>query len=276
MDSFGRDGLTFDVRDSGPQDGPVVVLLHGFPQTASSFDRVTPLLVDAGLRVLAPDQRGYSPRARPAGRRAYVLRTLVDDVVALLDAAEVPAAHVVGHDWGGAVAWTVASRRPGRTLSLTALSTPHPAAMREAMRHGDQLRRSSYMAFYQLPWLPERRLLADGGAPIRRALVGSGLPADRADEDVRRLLEPGALTAALAWYRAIGVGGSFGAGRVHVPTTHLYGRDDPFFSPDAHLTTSGWVRAPFRSTAIDAGHWLPDTHPAEVADAVLARVAQSA
>src|SRR5919202_1224240 len=101
MDTFTRDGLTFDVRDAGPADGEPVVLLHGFPQDGSAFDRLTPLLAAAGLRTLAPDQRGYSPGARPAGRSAYRVRELEADVLALLDAAGLASAHVVGHDWGG-------------------------------------------------------------------------------------------------------------------------------------------------------------------------------
>ena len=127
MKSYHRDGLRFDVIDRGPRDGPAVVCLHGFPQDATAYDGVAPLLVERGMRVLAPDQRGYSAGARPTGRSAYALPELVADVLALLDAAGIDAAHVVGHDWGGAVAWALAGRHPDRVLSLTALSTPHPA-----------------------------------------------------------------------------------------------------------------------------------------------------
>jgi pimeloyl-ACP methyl ester carboxylesterase len=130
MERFTRAGLTFEIRDSGPRDGDAVVCLHGFPQDGTSYDAVVPRLVERGLRVLVPDQRGYSPGARPPGRTAYALPALVDDVLALLDQAGVGAAHVVGHDWGGAVAWALAGRHPERVRSLTALSTPHPAALR--------------------------------------------------------------------------------------------------------------------------------------------------
>ena len=108
MDSFRRDGLTFDVRDAGPRDGEPVVLLHGFPQDSAAWDRVAPALHQHGLRTLAPDQRGYSPMARPRGRAHYRLRETVGDVLALLDAAGLESAHVVGHDWGGIVAWGLA------------------------------------------------------------------------------------------------------------------------------------------------------------------------
>src|SRR5687768_8192474 len=118
VDTFTRGALTFDVRDRGPADGPVVVCLHGFPQDGTAFDAVVPPLVAGGLRVLVPDQRGYSPGARPPGRAPYALREVVDDVVALLDAAGVERAHVVGHDWGAVVGWALASRRADRVASL--------------------------------------------------------------------------------------------------------------------------------------------------------------
>ena len=167
MDTFRRGDLVFDVHDSGPADGEPVVLLHGFPQDAGAFDRLAPALHSAGLRTLAPDQRGYSPGARPAGRSAYRVRALVDDVLALLDAAGLSSAHVVGHDWGGAVGWALAAWHPWRVRTLTVLSVPHPAAMAQAMVSSDQALRSSYMAFFQLPVVPERVLLAGGGRGLR-------------------------------------------------------------------------------------------------------------
>jgi pimeloyl-ACP methyl ester carboxylesterase len=267
--SAGRDGLDLDVRDTGPPDGDAVVLLHGFPQDGTAYDDVAARLATAGRRVLVPDQRGYSPGARPTGLRAYTLRELVDDVVAVLDAAGVERAHVVAHDWGGAVAWAVASRRAERVTALTVLSTPHPAAMRDALWRG-QAARSAYMLGFQLPRWPEHRLLADDGARLRRALRGSGLDAAHVDRYARRMTEPGALTAALAWYRALRVRHGFGAGRVRVPTTYVHGTDDPFFAPAAVEATERYVTGPFRSVPLVAGHWLPETRADDVAEAVLA------
>ncbi|WP_284501795.1 alpha/beta fold hydrolase, partial [Actinotalea sp. C106] len=198
---------------------------------------------------------------------------LVDDVVALLDAAGVEQAHVVGHDWGGAVAWAVASRRSARVASLTALSTPHPAALGEAVRYADQGRRSTYMLAFQVPRLPEARLLADDGAGLRRALRSAGLAADRTEHYVDRLQEPGALTAALAWYRALPLGRGFGAGIVHVPTALVHGYTDPFFSAWGAAATRRYVRGPYRSIGLDADHWLPESHPQVIADAVLSHLA---
>src|SRR5215208_3793425 len=176
MDSFQRDGLTFDVRDGGPVDGEPVVLLHGFPQDSAAWNHVAPALHQEGLRTLAPDQRGCSPMARPRGRGRYTLRETTADVLALLDAAGLDSAHIVGHDWGGMVAWALAAWHPDRVRTLTVLSVPHPAAMQKAFVTSDQGLRSLYMALFQLPVVPEQLLLARDGAGLRRTLIRAGLP----------------------------------------------------------------------------------------------------
>jgi pimeloyl-ACP methyl ester carboxylesterase len=238
---------------------------------------VTPILVNAGLRVLAPDQRGYSPGARPPGRSAYLLRELVADVLALLDTVGADTAHVVGHDWGAAVAWALAGRHPDRVASLTALSTPHPAALQAAALRSTQGLRSAYMAFFQLPWLPEQIALAGGGHLLESSLRASGLPAGYARAYTQRMAEPGALTAALGWYRALPASRGYGAGRVRVPTTYLWGRADPFFAPTAAAGTGAWVTGPYVAQRLDdAGHWLPETRAGEVAAAVLRAAGRSA
>src|SRR5688500_15827943 len=184
--------MTFDVVDGGPRDGEPVVLLHGFPQDATAWKLVSPALHQAGLRTLAPDQRGYSPRARPRGRRHYRLREITDDVLALLDAARLRSAHVVGHDWGGMVAWALGAWHPDRVRTLTALSVPHPRAMTKAMVTSDQALRSYYMGLFQLPLLPERLLLSGGGNPLRGMLRSGGLSREAAAHYVGRMREPGA------------------------------------------------------------------------------------
>jgi pimeloyl-ACP methyl ester carboxylesterase len=271
LSSWTRDGLLFDVRDTGPLGGEVVVCLHGFPQDGTAYDDVARLLAADGLRVLVPDQRGYSPGARPAGRSAYVLEELADDVVALLDAAGAQEAHVVGHDWGGAVAWFLGSRRSDRVTSLTVLSTPHPAAMRAEWR-GSQGLRSSYMVGFQLPVLPELPVSLAGGRAFAAGLRKSGLSGERAAHYTARMREPGAMAGALGWYRAIPVSRGRGAGRVPVPTTYVVGRRDPFFSAASVRRTADLVTGSYRKVELDAGHWLPESCAGDVADAVRAQV----
>ena len=267
LTTFARDGLTFEVTDEGPLDGPVVVLLHGFPVDRTSWDTVAPMLHRAGLRTLAPDQRGYSPRARPAGRASYVMSELVSDVVALLDAAGVARAHVVGHDWGGGVAWSLAGSVPERVTTVTVLSTPHPGAMNRAFKTVDQARRSWYMAAFQVPWLPERMLPKGLAQGLRR----SGIPAAKAEHYAARMREPGAMSAAINWYRALPL--SRGAAhRVRIPATYVWGRHDPFLGRHAAELTAEHVVAPYEFVELDEGHWLPELAPAAVADAVVARV----
>ncbi|MDD9206934.1 alpha/beta fold hydrolase [Georgenia sp. 10Sc9-8] len=262
-----RGHLRFDVHDDGPPNGPAVVLLHGFPQDGTSWDRVLPLLHAGGLRTLVLDQRGYSPGARPRSRAAYRLDHLTADVLALLDAAGLPDAHLVGHDWGGGVVWSAAATAPDRVRSATIVSTPHPRAIRAAMLRSDQARRSSYGLFFQLPLLPE--------AVLRRrlphALQRTGLPSHDALRYTDRARQPGALRAKLNWYRAIPLSRT-PVTDVRVPTTLVWGKDDAFLGRHAAEATREHVHAPYRFVEVDGGHWLPETHPGAVAEAVLERV----
>ncbi|MBO2453861.1 alpha/beta fold hydrolase [Actinomadura barringtoniae] len=205
ISSFRRDGLVFDVVDQGPLEGEVVVLLHGFPQTARCWDRLAPLLHEAGYRTLAPDQRGYSAGARPRGRYAYRLSELVEDVVALVQAAGVPKVHVVGHDWGAPVAWSLAASRPDLVATVTALSVPHPAAFMRAIFTSRQFFMSWYMFAFQVPWLPElalRRLALNARSRLIAGMADGGQTEANAARDIDFMLKPGALTPALNWYRA--------------------------------------------------------------------------
>ncbi|NII51640.1 alpha/beta fold hydrolase [Frigoribacterium endophyticum] len=267
---YERDGLAFETTDSGPAEGEVVVLLHGFPATRASWRDVVPRLEAAGLRCLVPLLRGYSPGARPRGRRAYRSTELVADVVALLDQAGVDRAHVVGHDWGGAVAWKLAAERPDRVASLTVLSTPHPAALAASLISSLQALRSWYMVAFQLPWLPEA-LLRRRLAPVLR---GMGLPAERAEEYAGAMRDSRALTGAIAWYRALWLPGggarpSLATGRVTVPTRYLWGHHDTALGRRAAELTERHVSGPYRFVELDEGHWLPEVAPRVVAEAVL-------
>jgi pimeloyl-ACP methyl ester carboxylesterase len=258
-------GLRFDVLDSGPSEGEVVVLLHGFPQCGGSWDAITPALNEAGLRTLAPDLRGYSPGARVRGAGNYRWRDLVDDVLALLDAAEAPRAHVVGHDWGGFVAWALAADCPDRVSSLAVLSTPHPAAMTKAMLRGQALR-SWYMGLFQVPGLAER-VVAPGGWGWRQLM--RGLPRSTKQHLTARMSEPDALGAALEWYRVLPrelASPSVHVGRIGVPTLYVWGTRDPALGRAAALATADYVTGPYRFEAlVGAGHWLPEAEAARVA-----------
>ncbi len=268
MDHYLRSALRFDVRDDGPADGAVVVLLHGFPQQPSSWHDVAGRLNQAGLRTLVPTMRGYTATSRPRPRRAYTTAETTADVVALLDAAGIERAHIVGHDWGGAPAWGMAGRHPERTASVTVLSTPHPAAMIDAFRGSNQGLKSWYMALFQLPVLPEvlaRRTLT-------RTLRDSRLPEDHVQAYVAGMAEPGALTGALNWYRGMPFSIREPVGRITVPTTYVWGRHDFALGRFAAERTEHYVDGPYAFVDLDAGHWLPETEPAAVAEAILARV----
>lgn len=265
MDTFHRAGLTFDVIDQGPPDAPTpVILLHGFPANARSWERVTPILVDAGHRVLAPNQRGYSPGARPLRRRDYRLSELVDDVVALADQAGLDRFAVVGHDWGAPVAWSLAARFPERVSALAALSVPHLRAFFRSML-GTQLLRSWYMAFFQLPALPERAVASSWG---RRSLERTGLNPVLAAAYLDFLRAPGALTGAINWYRGMPCNGTDldQIAPVVVPTMFIWGTADPFLGRRGVERCGDWVRGPYRLELIEGGsHWLPEAYPERVA-----------
>jgi pimeloyl-ACP methyl ester carboxylesterase len=268
MHQFSRPGLTFDVREGGPESGEPVILLHGFPQDSSTWTAVEPLLHEAGLHTFALDQRGYSAAARPSGRRAYTVTELVDDVLALLDAAGLASAHIVGHDWGGFLAWVLAGQHPDRVRSLTVISTPHPRALVRALRSSDQALKSWYIGLFQLPWLPERLLTRSLGASLYR----SGLPKPEVSDTVRRMREPGALTAALNWYRALPLSHRTRYRRSPVPTTYVWGRRDFALGRAAAQATAEFCISGYRFVDLDAAHWLPSTHPTEVAEAITHRV----
>ena len=271
MDHFVRPGLRFDVLDSGPADAPAVVLLHGFPQQLSTFEAVAGRLNAEGLRTLTPSERGYTRAARPTRRRDYRTAATAADVIALLDTAGLAKAHIVGHDWGGIQAWGVAGWHPDRVASLTVLTTPHPAALLKSVWTSRQGLRSWYMVLFQLPALPER--LAQ--RTLAKFLHDGGLPDDFVDRYAAAMAEPGALTGALNWYRGIPFSRRPPLGRITVPTTYVWGRDDPALTRRAVELTADYVAGPYEVVELEAGHWLPETEPEAIADAILARVRSS-
>jgi pimeloyl-ACP methyl ester carboxylesterase len=263
-------GLTFDVYEGGPPDGPAVLLLHGFPQDHREFELMAPRLHEAGLRTIALDQRGYSPGARPAEVSAYRLNESLADAVAVLDALGVARAHVVGHDWGALVGWMLAGHHPDRVRTLTAVSLPHPRAMRLAMRiRRSQRARFAYMGVFRSP-AGERLLLARNGAALRLILKPIG---DRAYLYAEAMREPGRLTGGLNWYRAVSVADMAVVGVITVPTTYVWSDRDGIVTLTAALRTADWVEADYQLVAMKGvGHFIPEEAPAALAEAVLRRI----
>jgi pimeloyl-ACP methyl ester carboxylesterase len=264
--------LTFDVRLAGPDDGDPVLLLHGFPETSLSWTQVASQLAEAGLRVVAPDQRGYSPGARPDGVAAYTTDLLVADVIGLADALGIGSFDVVGHDWGSVVAWLVAAAHPERVRSLTAVSVPHLRAYNDALRNDpDQREKGAYMQVFRQEGTAEELLLADDARRLV-AIYGDAVPVALAMRYVAHLAEPGALTAALSWYRAM-TAELASSPRTVVPTTFVWGALDQAIGRVPAEACGDFVDADYRFVELsDIGHWVPEQAPDALASAVLDRV----
>lgn len=267
-----------DVHEAGSPDGAPVLLLHGFPQGADCWDAVVPALTAAGLRTVAPDQRGYSPGARPRGRAAYTLDALVEDAVAVLDDHAGGRAHVVGHDWGAVVAWRLAARHPERVRTLTALSVPPTAAYVRSLVSTRQVLASWYFAAFQIPWLPEW-LLAARGRPFSTvfaaALRRTGQSRERAERDAARLADPAALTAALNWYRGVLVAPPRVVDPpVSVPTLFVWSDGDTALTRQSTELTHHHVSGPFRYAELrGVSHWIPEEAPEALAELLLEHMA---
>lgn len=269
----------FTAETAGPNDAPLVLLLHGYPQSRHTWRHQVPALGASGFRALAVDQRGYSPGARPdpAVPANYHVDRLVEDVLAIADAtgSTVPRRfHVVGHDWGGAVAWLVADRHPERLASLAVLSRPHPAAFSAAVRadaDGQRHRSRHHRAFHD----PETAnlLLENGESRLRRMLAGNGVPPDAVEDYVGVLGHLPAMEAALTWYRAVGTLAEMTAGPITVPTLYVWGNDDHSVGRAAAEGTGRYVVGPYRFVEMTGvGHFATDEAPALVTDTLLAHL----
>ena len=227
-------GINLHTRQAGPKDGPLVILLHGFPEFWYGWHRQIEPLADAGYRVIVPDQRGYNRSDKPDGVDSYHIDTLADDVVGLIDAADRETAAVAGHDWGAAVAWWLALAHPERIDSLTAVNVPHPTVMEDTLRSSfSQLRKSWYMFAFQVPMLPEAISTANNCRVLSRGLTNSSRPGTFSAADLQRYREawtqPGALTAMINWYRAMGrYRPRPPRQQVSVPTLVMWGQQDEF------------------------------------------------
>ena len=263
---------------SGPEgdDAAVALLLHGFPQLSSCWSGVLPLLHGAGVRTVVVDQRGFAPTARPTGLADYRLPELVADAIAVLDVEGGPAPLLIGHDWGAVVGWAVAAAVPERLRALIALSIPHPAAFQRALdTDPDQQARSSYLAVFRRAGRPEALLSEDGGRRLRAMFAGAQMTTTSIEEYVTPfLLDPGMLTGALNWYRAIDAPDLAAVGECAAPATYLCGDADTAVGPAAIAGCADYVTGPFEGIILPGiGHWIPDQTPAAVAEAVLRRLA---
>ncbi|HEY7628293.1 MAG TPA: alpha/beta hydrolase [Ilumatobacteraceae bacterium] len=253
--------LTFAVEDQG--SGPPVVLLHGFPDSHALWRNQVPALVDAGFRVIAPDLRGFGESSKPQEVDRYGVLDLVGDVLGILDSCEVPRAHVVGHDWGAALAWAMAAFAGDRVDHLVALSVGHPSAFRDAGYV--QRQKSWYMLLFQFEGIAEQWLSADDFANMRAWAHHPDM-----DQVARDLARPGALTAALNWYRAnlhprTWLEPPIQFPQVQAPTLGVWSSGDFALDESGMTGSARYVDGPFRYERIEgAGHWMQLEAPDEV------------
>jgi len=254
-------------------EGPLVVLLHGFPEFYYSWRHQIPALARAGFQVVAPDMRGYNLSEKPAGVHNYRINALVEDVAALIKHMGATQATVVGHDWGGAVAWAVPMTYPALVEKLVVLNAPHPGAFMRELRSREQLRKSWYILFFQIPILPELLIRSNKGA-----LLGEMLRTDpeRAgaftEEDIDRYVQainqPGALTGALNYYRALfrqsPIQTMRSIRRIDTPTLLIWGEHDRYLGIRLTQNLGAWVPNLRLERIPQSGHWVQ----AEAADRV--------
>lgn len=265
---IGVGDLSFHLYEDGPRDGPLTILLHGFPESGRAWRKISRQLGERGHRVVAPDMRGYGGSDAPAGIAAYALDRLVGDVVGLADALGAETFTLVGHDWGGIIAWAVAARHPTRLRRLVILNAPHLDTVARALRrHPRQILRSLYVGFFQLPRLPEAMLGMFRFRALRRALSQTSRPGTftAADLDgyVAEWMRPGRLTAMINYYRALRIPHA-ALGRITVPTLILWGMKDRFLG--AHLADAGAAMCDDARIVrfADCTHWVQHEEPRRI------------
>ena len=268
--------IRLHIVQAGPEAGKPIILLHGFPETWRSWQNQLAPLAEAGFRVTAPDQRGYNLSDKPEGLSAYRLNCMVEDVLGLLPVLEKESVSLVGHDWGGVVAWLAASLYPARVERLVVLNAPYPSVMlRSIFRDPVQLLRSSYVLFFQLPVLPEAMLRNNNWELLVKVMQTSSKPGTFRAEDMERYRQAwwkkGAMRGMLNWYRAFlrRPAAIPAMSRVSVPTQILWGVRDMALGPElaeASLRLCDQGRLTFYE---DATHWLQHEEPERVSAALL-------
>ena len=273
--SFRNGDVSLQAVAAGPHDGPVVALLHGFPEFWYGWRRQMEPLAAAGFRAIVPDQRGYNLSSKPSGVAAYALTELVSDVIAIADQLGQDKIFLAGHDWGAAVAWSAALLHPQRIAKLVVLNVPHPSVMRRFLStRPRQLLRSWYMFFFQLPWLPEAVFSAFNFRIGSRALLRSSRPATFSAEDLAHYRtawsQPGAPTAMINWYRALfRTRVTFPEKTVHVPTRILWGERDAFLLPEMARESLPYCTNAELFAFANATHWLQHEEPARVSELLI-------
>jgi pimeloyl-ACP methyl ester carboxylesterase len=266
-------GLSFEVQTAGdPASDRLALLLHGFPEHAFSWRHQRPLFAELGYRVWAPNQRGYGKSSKPTGVASYAIDALVADVAGLIDAAGARRVTLVGHDWGGLVAWEFAARKARPLERLVIMNVPHPARFREELASNPaQRKRSRYAAFFQLPWLPEWILRRKNAALIEQAFRGMAVDKSRFPDDVlavyrQNVLQPGAATAMLNWYRAAGRGfGTLGTPTpIETPTLLIWGEEDTALGKETTFGTERYVKDLCVRYLPKVSHWVQQEAPEEV------------
>lgn len=264
-------GIQLHTVQAGPKSGIPVVLLHGFPEFWYGWRKQIPALAKAGCRVIVPDQRGYNLSDKPKGIDAYCIDNLVKDVLGLIDALEYEKVNLVGHDWGALVSWMLAVQHPERLHRLGIINVPHPAVMKRFLqRDPEQMSRSLYALFFQLPWLPElsMRMFNWSGASLGMRRSGRGLAFT--EEDIKKYKEawsqPGAMTAMLNWYRAAARYQSqiTNGMQVRIPTLILWGVKDFALSYRMARPSLDYCEEGNLIFFPDATHWVQREEAEEV------------
>jgi pimeloyl-ACP methyl ester carboxylesterase len=267
-------GYDYRARVAGFDQGerrPGVILLHGFPVSSAMWNAIIDPLANEGYRVVAFDQRGYSPGARPAGAENYVVPNLVADVLAVADAVGFEEFHLIGHDWGAAVGWSTVMTAPERIITWTGISIAHPAAFSAALQEDpDQKARSSYFAFFVTPWLPET-LFSFNNFEMLKSLYAEMSTAQQ-EEYLEIFGEPGALTAALNWYRSMLVDQPDVEKQeveITTPTLFIWGNNDPSAGRVAVDGQTQYMKGPYSKMELSGGHWLMTDFPGVITEAVI-------
>jgi pimeloyl-ACP methyl ester carboxylesterase len=272
-------GLVFDVLCDGRDEAPLVLLLHGFAESFHMWRAQLAALAAAGYRAVAPSQRGYSPGARPdvADPANYHFDLLLADAMNIAAASGCASGrfHLVGHDWGGSIAWGIADRYPDRLASLTVLSRPHPNAFNRAlaMRDGEQARRSRHHKAFLEPDAGAL-MLADGARVLRERLLRSGVPASAVEQHISVLGNESAMEGALAWYRARGAIRA-PLGSIKVPVLYIWGDADDTVGRAAADGTREFVSGPYQFEILPGiSHFAAEQAPERVTELLLAQLAK--